>query len=74
MRVTYQSKDYAPEKIVKRYVSCTIDGLFRVVEVGKDKRYDLRQGYVLAHHLPDEIRRKAQDLRGFAFNGVEWPM
>jgi hypothetical protein len=73
MKITYQSKDYAPEKILKRYVSCHIYGEFFVSEVGYDKRYDLRQGYVLAHELPENIRTKAQELRGQAFNAVEWP-
>ena len=73
MRITYQSENYAPEKIVKRYVRFGVNGVYQFCEVGSDKRYDLRQGEVNEIEIPEDIKEKAIALRGQAFAYVEWP-
>ncbi len=70
LTVTWQSRNYAPEKVIIRYVRA--DGpLFRFCEVGEDRRYDLRQGVIDAADLPFEIRDAAAKLRG-VFGYVAW--
>jgi len=73
MKVYHVSKRYAPEAVVTRYVR--FDGTaFRFAEVGEDRRFDLRQGYVSEEELPRHVARKAK-LRAGVFPGyVEWPL
>lgn len=74
IRVTYQADSYAPERVLKRYVSYRIvEGEFFFCEVGEDRRYDLRQGYVDATHVPLAIRITAYGQAGFYPPYVEWP-
>lgn len=75
IRVTSQSPDYAPERVRARYVSYRAsEGEFFFVEVGDDRRYDIRQGYVDAQDLPPDIRQAASDRAGFWPPYVEWPL
>lgn len=74
MEVTYRAKSYRPEAIRVRYVRANVKGGdYSWCEVGDDRRYDLRQGLVDAHELPDDIRRAADRLRGTSPGYVEWP-
>ena len=73
MKVTYQSTNYAPEKIMRRYARCGPDG-YEFCEVGKDRRYDLRRGTVEPNELPEAIRLKADALKGQYFAYVDWPI
>jgi len=73
MKVTYQSKNYAPEKILRRYVRRGVDGEYWFCEVGQDRRYDLRQGTVEATEIAEDVRKKADELKGQYFGYVEWP-
>lgn len=73
MKVTYQSSNYAPEKILRRYVRRSSDG-YQFCEVGQDRRYDLRQGTVEADEIPEAIRIKADALKGQYFGYVDWPI
>lgn len=71
--VTSQSKNYAPEAVLKRYVR--FDGeTYLFCEVGIDRRYDLRQGTVTEDELPESIAAKARARKGFWPSYVEWPL
>ena len=73
MKVTYQSKNYKPEAVLKRYVR--FDGLnYWFCEVGKNRRYDLRQGTVDASEIAPAIRDAAEAVRGHIPSYVEWPI
>jgi|JI9StandDraft_2_1071091.scaffolds.fasta_scaffold822700_1 hypothetical protein len=75
MTVTYQSKRYAPELVVERYVRrSSVDSSYTFCEVGEDRRWDLRQGKVDGEDIPEDIRSKADGLRDQAFGYVPWPI
>lgn len=73
MKVTYQSKKYTPEAVLKRYVRHTPGGGYDWCEVGKDRRYDLRQGTVEADELPDALRMAADEHYKISLNYIDWP-
>lgn len=75
MRITYQSQNYAADKIRKRYVRrTTAAGGYDFCEVGDDRRYDLRQGTVEPHELPDNVRQAADELYKTSCHYVDWPL
>ena len=74
MQVTYTSSKYKPELVLKRYVKyCPYDGAFRFCEVGKDGRYDLRQGIVYANELAEDIRVAAIEQAKVSIHYIDWP-
>jgi hypothetical protein len=73
MKITYQSKNYKPEAVLKRYVRWDGD-VFLFCEVGKSRRYDLRQGIIDSDELPEIIRLMAMEKRGCIPSYVEWPL
>lgn len=74
MKITYQSKSYAPDAILKRYVRrSTAAGGYDFCEVGKDRRYDLRQGTVEPDELPDAIRNAADEHYKVSCSYIDWP-
>lgn len=75
MKVTYQSMNYRPEAVLRRYVMCNCwDGKFQFCEVGENRRYDLRQGIVEAGELPEAVRLAALERKGYIPGYVDWPM
>ena len=75
MRVTYQSRGYSPEKVVDRFVRVSMyPNLYIWCERGEDKRYDIRQGECFGHEVPEQIRMKADELKGDLFSYVLWPL
>lgn len=74
IRITSQSPTYAPENVRKRYVSYRLsENAFFMCEVGEDRRYDIRQGYVDRQHIPLAIQLAAYDQAGTYPPYVEWP-
>ena len=74
MKITYQSKNYAPEEVTKRYVRrSSAAGGYDFCEVGEDRRYDVRQGTVEPDELPDSVRNAADELRKTSCAYVDWP-
>jgi hypothetical protein len=71
MKVTYQADSYSPERIIARYVKRVGDE-YRFCEVGGERRYDLRQGTVEAHELPDAVRAEADQRAGRFPAYVNW--
>lgn len=75
MKITYQSNKYAPENVMKRYVRrSTAAGGYGFCEVGKDRRYDIRQGTVEADELPEAVRVAADENYKVSCNYVDWPL
>lgn len=75
MVITMQSKRYAPELVVARYVRRSpVSEEYFFCEVGEDRRYDLRQGRVVGDELTPAIRAAADAQRQQAFGYVSWPM
>lgn len=86
MRTTYQSKNYSPDKVTKRYIRkvswmereyipITTDEEYRWCEVGQDTRYDIRQGYASADEVPDSIKTElVSPSRVGTLGYVEWPL
>ena len=75
MNVTYQSKNYSPEAVLKRYVKyCPWDGTFEFCEVGGDRRFDLRQGTVDDNELPDGLPDAAIAHANVSMSYLEWPL
>lgn len=72
MKVTYQSQNYAPEKVLRRYVCHGHDG-YQFCEVGADRRYDLRQGTVDSSEIPETVKAAADARKGYWPPYVEWP-
>ncbi len=74
MKVTYQSKAYAPEHVTKRYVRrSSAAGGYDWCEVGQDRRYDIRQGTVEADELADAIRTAADEHHKVSMSYIDWP-
>lgn len=74
MNITHQSKSYTPENVLKRYVRRTsADGGYHFCEVGKDRRYDLRQGTIDACELPEAVRVAADENYKVSMHYVDWP-
>lgn len=74
MKVTYQSKAYAPEAVTKRYVRrSSAAGGYDWCEVGQDRRYDIRQGTVEADELSDAIRTAADEHYKVSMSYIDWP-
>jgi hypothetical protein len=75
MKVIWQSKDYAPEAILKRYVRYGPwdGGVFEFCEVGIDRRFDLRQGTVTADELPRDLAEAAIAHYEVSMSYLEWP-
>lgn len=75
MKVTHQSKEYKPELVKSRYVRfCKFDGIFYFCEVGKDRRFDIRQGSVDESELPKAVAIKARENCNIFPSYVEWPL
>lgn len=75
MQVTYQSKNYSPDQVVKRYVrKASGADNYNWCEVGKDRRYDLRQGTVEADELTDDIRALADEQYKTSCHYINWPL
>jgi hypothetical protein len=74
MKITYQSKNYTAEAILKRYVrKINAEGGYDFCEVGEDRRFDLRQGTVDADELPDSIRAAADEHYKTSRSYIDWP-
>lgn len=74
MFVTYTCREYDPSKVRKRYIRATFTaGVYQYIEVGDDRRWDMRQANVNGIELPTEIKKKADALLGQAFGYVELP-
>jgi hypothetical protein len=74
MKITYQSKAYAPEHVTKRYVRrSSAAGGYDWCEVGPDRRYDIRQGTVEPGELPDAIRAAADEHYKASCSYIDWP-
>lgn len=74
IRTQWQARDYAPEKVVRRYVRMDPGQRFRFCEVGADARYDLRQGAVDETDLPADVAAAARLRAGHFPSYVEWPI
>ena len=76
MKVTYQSRNYNQEAVLKRYVKyCPWDGgSFEFCEVGGDRRFDLRQGTVDAGELPSGLADAAIAHEKVSMSYLEWPL
>lgn len=75
MKVTSQSKRYAPEAVRARYVRFDrTGGMFHFCEVGEDRRFDLRQGIVDESELPRAVASAARARVGFTPGYVDWPL
>jgi hypothetical protein len=73
MRVTFQSRRYAPDDVRSRYVRRQAPGLYAFCEGGDDRRFDLRQGYVDAAEIPEAVRKAADARAGYWPSYVSWP-
>ena len=71
MKTMYKTGNYHPKQVVTRYVCAAPEG-YKFCEVNKD-HYDIHQGIVDAEEIPDDIRKKADELYMSAFGYVEWP-
>lgn len=74
VEVTYTSRNYAPDKVRRRYVRLTRKGVYRWCEVGDDGRWDLRQGRCAASDLPEEVRVECGKFADHLFGFVTWPV
>lgn len=72
--VKWQDKNYRPEDVTARYVRIDSDGVYHFCEVGKNRRYDIRQGTVRYTDVPEAVRTAAVERRGMIQSYVEWPM
>lgn len=74
MKITYQSRNYDPAKVMNRYVrrTCATGG-YDFCEVGFH-RYDVRQGTVEADELPENIRKAADEHYKVSSSYIDWPM
>lgn len=74
MKVTFQSKKYAPENVIKRSIRASaIKGEPYVwVEIDK-KSWTIRQGTTTRSEIPDSVAREADKWRGQAFSFVDFP-
>ena len=81
MQVKYQAAVYDPNRQYARYVRAvgdkfTITG-YSFCEVGDDpkseRRYDIRQGTVASHEIPDAVRSAADARFGIYPSYVDWP-
>ncbi|WP_138437959.1 hypothetical protein [Marinobacter shengliensis] len=67
----YEADCYSPEKIVAKYVCAFPEGeLYRMFEVDAQSR-TLKEYRVLPEDLTDDQIRRAQELKGMAFNQVK---
>ena len=75
MIVTYQSPDYSPDKVLRRYVRYD-GGCYKFCEVGtrKNRSWDLRQGIVDESELPVDVAKHARDRYGAFPSYVAWPL
>lgn len=74
MKITYQSKHYAPEKVTKRYVRrSSAAGGYDFCEVGEE-RLDIRQGTVEPDEFPEAVRTAADELFKTSSAYVDWPL
>jgi hypothetical protein len=75
MKVTHQSKNYSPEAVLARYVKyLPWSGEFEFCEVGRDRRFDLRQGTVEYAELPDGLPEKAILHAERSCSYITWPI
>jgi hypothetical protein len=76
MKVTYQSKNYKPEAVLKRYVKYGPwdGGIFLFCEVGGDRRFDLRQGIVDPSELPNGLAAAAIAHANVSWHYLDWPL
>ena len=75
MQVSYKSSGYAPEIVANRYVRKMPlnPGMYGFYEVNA-KGYNIRTGVCSADDIPEDIRKKADMLRGGQFSYILWPM
>jgi len=76
MNVTYQSKNFSTEAVLKRYVRYGPwdGGVFEFCEVGGNRRFDLRQGTVTADELPCDLADAAIAHYKVSMAYLEWPL
>ena len=72
--VLYQAKNYTPDQVLKRYVRVDPSGGIHWCEVGKDRRYDVRQGSAGIEDVPEGIFAAAKAKCGSWPSYVEWPI
>lgn len=73
MKVTYQSRNYSPKQVKKRYVRRSVSGAYEFCEIGQEAKFDVRQGTVEPHEIPDAVRAAADNSSGQYFGYVDWP-
>ncbi len=72
IKVTHTAPNFKPEDITKRYVRAHWGG-YAWVEVGKDAKYDIRQGLADPEDVPEPLRVQADERRDVWPPYVEWP-
>jgi hypothetical protein len=70
IKTIYKTKFNEPD-VVKAYICCTVDYSYLVHAVN-DKSYTLWTGLFDECQVPAELGNSALDLRGHAFNQVEF--
>lgn len=77
MHREYTAKDYSPDKVNNRYVKLDMDGRFIGIEVGVDRRFNLRLWYLTPVEIdsltPEQVVL-CGERKGMAFSYVDWPM
>ena len=59
----------------KRYVRAAVDGVYVWCTQSVEKpQYDVAQGICDAEEMPQDVKEKADGMRGCAFSYVEWPL
>lgn len=75
MRVTYQADNYSPSDVCTRYVAMDpVTEEFTWIEVGTDRRYNIRRGTVDAHELPPAVQDEARRQSRYWPLYVAWPL
>ena len=72
LRVSWQSPNYDPSLVERRYVRKTCGGLFYCLT--NKQGYDIQQGEANPAFVPDKTEKQAALLTGRAFSFVEWPV
>lgn len=73
MKITYQSRGYAPADVFRRYVRAYGTSLYSFSEAGTTG-LTIRSGIVSADEVPKAIRKEVDRLKGQAFSWVDWPL
>lgn len=72
MREVYRSRSYDPADIVKSYVSCNVDGEFKLYAVNA-LHQTIWEGMIEDEIINSDFKILAEQYRGHAFNAVELP-